>query len=314
MLLEELRKNETIYAYKSSDEAGVYKTSYRQFPRLIIALLVICLSVIIAFLIILLLFMNTSPCGRKRVINSSLEADIEEGRDLSNHLLSKYNANNQIVPNNSDLSKHFKTITTNVIVGAINSGAEQLNNIEWRIFLIHSSLPSAFVFPNGDIFVTTGLFPIVETEEGLAFVIAHEIAHVYSRHGAEEKSKYHFLRRFGDVMSIVLPFVGQMITSKIESKLNQFLVTKEIEADLLALLFLAHTNFDPRAAIPVADRLSALEDPKVNHFPQRKKLIGDYMNEAVSMYNHNHPLPLPLRASFKPLPFRNLPPYPPEVA
>ena len=42
---------------------------------------------------------------------------------------------------------------------------------------------NAFAVPGGRIFVTTGLAGALETEAALQAVLAHEIAHVESRHG-----------------------------------------------------------------------------------------------------------------------------------
>lgn len=37
--------------------------------------------------------------------------------------------------------------------------------------------PNAFVIPGGKVFVYTGLFDITKTEDGMAAVLGHEIAH-----------------------------------------------------------------------------------------------------------------------------------------
>ena len=48
--------------------------------------------------------------------------------------------------------------------------------------LIEDSTPNAFVMPGGHIFVTSGLLDVVDSENGLAMVVAHEMAHQYHRH------------------------------------------------------------------------------------------------------------------------------------
>ena len=48
--------------------------------------------------------------------------------------------------------------------------------------LIEDSTPNAFVLPGGHIFVTSGLLEVVDSENGLAMVVAHEMAHQYHRH------------------------------------------------------------------------------------------------------------------------------------
>lgn len=48
--------------------------------------------------------------------------------------------------------------------------------------LVDSDTPNAFVLPGGQIFVTRGLLQSVSSENGLAMVLAHEMAHQYHRH------------------------------------------------------------------------------------------------------------------------------------
>ncbi len=53
---------------------------------------------------------------------------------------------------------------------------------QFTVNLFDSEVPNAFVFPGGQIFVTTGLLDSVESENGLAMVLAHEMGHQYYRH------------------------------------------------------------------------------------------------------------------------------------
>lgn len=53
----------------------------------------------------------------------------------------------------------------------------------WHFLLLDSDEVNAFAAPGGFIFVTRGLFGTCATEEQLAAVLAHEIAHVALRHG-----------------------------------------------------------------------------------------------------------------------------------
>ncbi len=52
----------------------------------------------------------------------------------------------------------------------------------FTVDLLHDQAPNAFIVPGGHIFVTSGLLESVESENGLAMVLAHEMAHQYHRH------------------------------------------------------------------------------------------------------------------------------------
>jgi predicted Zn-dependent protease len=55
----------------------------------------------------------------------------------------------------------------------------------YRFILLDSDEINAFATPGGIIFVTRGMLQACENEDQLAAVLAHEIAHVQSRHGIE---------------------------------------------------------------------------------------------------------------------------------
>jgi metalloendopeptidase OMA1, mitochondrial len=56
---------------------------------------------------------------------------------------------------------------------------------QWDVSVIRSNQRNAFCLPGGKIVVYTGIIPIALNEAGLATVLAHEMAHATSRHGAE---------------------------------------------------------------------------------------------------------------------------------
>jgi len=59
------------------------------------------------------------------------------------------------------------------------------NKIFFRFYVIDNEVPNAFAFPNGMIFIHTGLLDIIENEAQLATVLGHEIAHVTHEHGRD---------------------------------------------------------------------------------------------------------------------------------
>jgi len=59
------------------------------------------------------------------------------------------------------------------------------NKLNFRFYVIDNPIPNAFAFPNGMIFVHTGILDIMENEAELAIVLGHEVAHVTHEHGRE---------------------------------------------------------------------------------------------------------------------------------
>ena len=67
-------------------------------------------------------------------------------------------------------------------VGAAIVAGKQLENVEWKFRALRDPVPNAFALPNGSIFVNTGLLALLDDENQLAAVLAHEVTHVSRRH------------------------------------------------------------------------------------------------------------------------------------
>jgi len=58
----------------------------------------------------------------------------------------------------------------------------EYQDFEFSVTVIDDEHPNAFVVPGGHIFITNALFNYVDSENGLAMVLSHEMAHQYRRH------------------------------------------------------------------------------------------------------------------------------------
>jgi predicted Zn-dependent protease len=56
------------------------------------------------------------------------------------------------------------------------------HRFQYRFYVVKEQEPNAFAIPGGHIFITSGLIRLVDTEDELAGVIGHEIAHGVLRH------------------------------------------------------------------------------------------------------------------------------------
>jgi beta-barrel assembly-enhancing protease len=63
------------------------------------------------------------------------------------------------------------------------------NDIRFRFHVIENNIPNAFAYPNGMIFIHTGLLSIMTNEAQLALVLGHEIAHVLYEHSVDRYKK-----------------------------------------------------------------------------------------------------------------------------
>jgi predicted Zn-dependent protease len=67
-------------------------------------------------------------------------------------------------------------------VGTAVVADKKLENVEWKFRALRDPVPNAFALPNGSIYVNTGLLALLDDENQLAAVLAHEVTHVTRRH------------------------------------------------------------------------------------------------------------------------------------
>ena len=67
-------------------------------------------------------------------------------------------------------------------VGTTLVADRKLENVEWKFRALRDPVPNAFALPNGSIYVNTGLLALLDDENELAAILAHEVMHVSHRH------------------------------------------------------------------------------------------------------------------------------------
>ncbi|XP_027734842.1 metalloendopeptidase OMA1, mitochondrial [Empidonax traillii] len=140
-----------------------------------------------------------------------------------------------------------------------NKDIPGVSALKWVIHVVDEPGVNAFVLPNGQVFVFTGLLEAVSDIHQLSFVLGHEIAHAVLEHAAEKASLVHFL----DFLSLIfltmiwaicprdsLAVVGQWIQSKLQEFMfdRPYSRTLEAEADKVGLQFAAKACVDVRAS------------------------------------------------------------------
>ncbi|XP_067846398.1 metalloendopeptidase OMA1, mitochondrial isoform X2 [Heptranchias perlo] len=140
-----------------------------------------------------------------------------------------------------------------------NKDIPGVSETKWSINIVEDPEINAFVLPNGQVFVLTGLFKAVADTDQLACILGHEMAHCLLAHGAEHASIIQLL----DFVSLVfltliwvvfprdsLALLGQWI----QNKLIQYMFDRpysrklEIEADEIGLRLAAKACMDVRAS------------------------------------------------------------------
>jgi predicted Zn-dependent protease len=131
----------------------------------------------------------------------------------------------------------------------------------YTIRVVDTSIPDACAFPGGYIFVTRGLIEQGLTDDELAFVIAHEVSHI-DRNDTVSSDDEHVASQKQEVGATGHGFKAEVLAGLCASEsqevaaLNKTRRQQEIEADRRAILILAATGYDVRAAISALKKVA----------------------------------------------------------
>lgn len=138
------------------------------------------------------------------------------------------------------------------------------NPFEFKFFLVDSPEPNAFALPGGYIYVTRGILVLVQSEDELAGIMAHEIIHVTQRHSVKQMKKGvlpSILKIPGNLINAVTgTHLGNVINAPIELTSKAFISKysrgHESEADRYGIQLAASAGYQPAALADALNRLS----------------------------------------------------------
>jgi predicted Zn-dependent protease len=142
---------------------------------------------------------------------------------------------------------------------------EYLKDYEWDYNLVLDENINAWCMPGGKIVVYSGILPVAQTEEGIAVVMGHEIAHALLNHGQQRVSAG-ILKTVGSIILNLLTLgqgdlvrqvvlIGYDMGSDVLGTLP-FSRNNEIEADRYGLILMAIAGYNPEEAAPFWERMS----------------------------------------------------------
>jgi predicted Zn-dependent protease len=148
-------------------------------------------------------------------------------------------------------------------VGNRIAAAANKPEYQWEFVVIdEDKTVNAFALPGGKVAVFTGILKFTKTEDGLATVMGHEVAHALQRHGAERYSRG-ILETIAQVGALAAgaaagrPDAAMAAMSAYGVGVSlPFGRSQESEADLIGLRLMAQAGYDPREAVPFWERMS----------------------------------------------------------
>jgi len=132
---------------------------------------------------------------------------------------------------------------------------------QWEVIVLNSKELNAFCMPGGKIAFYTGILEQLQlTDDEVAMVMGHEIAHALREHARERMGKTSATKLGANLISgllglgstgdALLNMGGQLLTLKFSRE-------NESEADLVGMELAARAGYDPRAGVSLWQKMSA---------------------------------------------------------
>jgi predicted Zn-dependent protease len=255
------------------------------------------------------------PWLRKWVSEEQLEAQAAQQYSDIKRQVSRHDA---LVADDHPEVRRLRAIARKLIPHATrwNARAAQW---QWEVNLIGSKEINAFCMPGGKIAFYSGILSTLKlTDDEVAIVMGHEIAHALREHGRERAAKSGLAsvgaQLAGIGLSALLGLDRHTATTATGSIANltmlKFSRDDETEADLVGLDLAARAGYDPRAGIALwqkMDRVGRNATPQwLSTHPAGKSRIAEMQKHMPSV------MPLYARAVGRRV--SALPPYSSNVA
>jgi predicted Zn-dependent protease len=182
-------------------------------------------------------------------------------------------------------------------------GDSRLNPFEYTFKVVQDKDINAFSVPGGFIYVNSGLLENVESDDELAGVLAHEIAHAAHRHLVtlmRERSKVDMytlpillaavLGKSRDAGSLVV--TSQLVSTALTSGWS---VKAELDADHTGFQYLLKSNYHPVALLTFMERLAFQErrhSPNFDYGIMRTHPPGQERADAILAMLKENNLPV----------------------
>ena len=224
----------------------------------------------------------------------------------------------------AQLKKTHPVSRNTVLAARVQSVGERLArvaiwdvpNADWEFVLFEvPNQINAFAMGGGKVGVFTGLFKIIQNDDQLASVLAHEIAHVAAKHVNERLSQDMVVQGGGLLVGGLMSTTGTgALTANAVLEAYglstgigavSFDRAKEKEADHIGIMYMARAGYNPEEAVRVIENLEAATAGRAGppaflsthpSNPERILQLTDLLPKARAAYERSHTKPTPVLA------------------
>lgn len=220
---------------------------------------------LIAFVMMATLIVSCArvPITKRKQLKLLPESNLIE---MSKTAYMEFLAGAKVLPQSDERAKRVTRIGNQIKEAAMvylakKKQTKRIEGFEWRFNTVDDATVNAWCMPGGLVVVYTGILELAETDDELATVMGHEIAHAIARHSNERMSQGLGVQVALAVLQGTTPEDKQQLLyyAGIGSQLGmlKFSRTHETESDKIGLVFMKMAGYDPNAAVTFWEKMSA---------------------------------------------------------
>jgi len=210
------------------------------------------------------------------------------GRTVAAHILGRY----RLYTENPALTNYLNLIC---LALAINSPSPNWYN-GYYVMVLDDSSVNAFSTPGGHIFISRGFIELTSSEDTLAAIIAHELAHIQLHHGTAEIMNSRLIQQLEQerqrISSNIVNETQQQMFAEMINEITQTIFTRgysqlqEFEADSMAYNLLASAGYNPNSLMELLVILERLQGNQLaslnNTHPQPSQRITNLQRQTLT--------------------------------
>lgn len=172
--------------------------------------------------------------------------------------------------------------------------AKRLEGFEWEFKTVEEDVVNAWCMPGGKVCVYTAILDLCETDDELAVVMGHEIAHAIARHGNERMSNQMVIGGVGNVLApqdtTQVSIFQQVFMGSAQLGMLKYGRNHETESDKLGLVFMYLAGYNPEAAISFWEKMASTGGEKpaeiFSTHPSDERRIADIKEFLIEIESY----------------------------
>jgi len=172
----------------------------------------------------------------------------------------------------------------NMICKALAINSSLPNSYDgFHVMILDSPVVNAFATPGGHIFLTRGILDLVTSEDMLAAIIAHEIAHVQLKHGMAVILHSNLVQNLNQER--------QRLSESLEGETSKKLFTAAVDEFMETLLVGGYSQLQEFEADSTAFNMLITAGYYPGSLIELLRLLGRLQGNQTGSLNSTHPLP-----------------------